>query len=585
MEIFIVLGLLVLAIIFFATEKLPIDLVTILLIICLISFGILTPDEAFAGFGSDFIVILSSIFVLTGALLDTGVLDKFGAKLIEFTGNNKTFFLISLLLVTGVTSAFINNTSVTALLVGPVLQICRKLKLNSSKVLMPMAFASILGGTCTLIGTSTNIAVSGFISKAGYQPIGIFEILPVGSILFFTGFFYLIFASKFMLKKRDNNIFFENKIKREYLSEVIILPISKLIGEKVKSNELTKHDINIHKVLRLNKEITPDNNTVLEENDILIVECGVDELLKIKETAGIDIKADIYCNVDPKSKELQLAEILITPLSSLIGKTVNEIRFRRNYNSVVLAIHRAGQNANSKISDIRLQTGDMLLIQTTKSNIDTLSGNKDFNILGNFKPNLFKERKGYSTIVLFALAIIIGSSNLAPVSLCFLTAAAFTILFGAVTTERAYHLVDWRLIILIGGMTAFGTAMEKSGASDFLAHNIAHVLRPFGTTAVLFGLVGVVVLLTQPLSNAAAALVVLPVAIETAKELAVNPRSFAIGIMLGASVSLITPFEPSGLLVYGPGKYKFIDFPFIGGPLTIILITLLVLLVPVFWPF
>ena len=216
--------------------------------------------------------------------------------------------------------------------------------------------------------------------------------------------------------------------------------------------------------------------------------------------------------------------------------------------------------------------------------IKALRNATDFTLLGDFKPNLFREKKGYLTIGIFIAAIIVGSLNIVPLSVSFMTAAVLSILIGAITPERAYEIIDWRLLVLIGGMSAFGIAMRKSGASVFLADWIAYLFAPLGLLAILAAFVILVVVLTQPMSNAAAALVVLPIAIETAVQLQANPRSFAIAVMLGASVSLITPLEPSCILVYGPGKYKFKDFIRLGFPLTILLVLLIVFLVPIFWP-
>jgi di/tricarboxylate transporter len=251
---------------------------------------------------------------------------------------------------------------------------------------------------------------------------------------------------------------------------------------------------------------------------------------------------------------------------------------------VVLAVNRAGQTLRDKISHIELRLGDLLLVQGTPDRIRYIRQVHDLAILGEFTPVMFRFKRGMLTVGLFMLAVLIGSLELAPLSVCFLTAAVLTVLTKAMTVEQAYGSIDWRLLILIGGMSAFGLAMEKTGASSFLAGLITDWLSPFGKTAILTGFVLLTILLTQPMSNAAAALVVLPIALETAEALGANPRSFAIGVMLAASVSLITPFEPSCILVYGPGRYKFSDFFKTGSVLTLILLVIIVLLVPVFWP-
>lgn len=583
MQIVFVLSLLIIAIVLFALDKWPVDIITAILLLALIIFGIITPEEAFKGFSSDFIIILVSIFVMSGALLETGVLDKIGSNLMKLINASPKLLLIYIFLISGVVSFFMNNTTVTALFIGPILGVCKKINVKPSKILIPLSFASILGGTCTLVGTSTNIAVSGLVNQSGFERISLFEVFPVGIILFMTGLIYFLIFGKYLLPSRNNHIG-DNEIVRQYLSEIYITNKSTLVGQKALDSNLQKHHIRVHKIIRKGAEFFPDELSLIHTDDFLIVQCKLNELIKIKESIGIEIKAEMFCYPDKSLKEAQLAEVLVTPHSSLINKTLRDTRFRRMFNVIVLAIHRFGHELKSQLGQIRLQTGDLLLLQGSKENIDAIKNSKDFTVLGDFKPTLFKEMKGILTLCLFLTAVLASSFQLAPISVSFMTSAVLTVALGSITSERAYQLIEWRLIVLIGGMSAFGVAMEKSGASEYLASIIAGIFSPLGKIWILAAFVILVVILTQPMSNAAAALVVVPIAIRTAIETGANPRSFAIAIMLGASVSLITPFEPSCILVYGPGNYKFSDFLKIGGPLTIILIILIILLVPIFWP-
>ncbi|MCM4157761.1 SLC13 family permease [Gramella sp. AN32] len=583
MEIIIVISLLVIIIILFALEKISVDIITLGSLILLVLSGIITPAEAFEGFSSDFIIILGSIFVISGALSETGLLDKIGSTMIQKM-KNKTLFISYTMLVTAFLSAFMNNTTVTALVTGPVVGMSRKLNISPSKVLIPVAYASILGGTCTLIGTSTNVAVSSYIESVGFEPLSFFEIFFVGLILCISGIvFMLIFWNKILPDRAEGNLSEEYHIK-QYLSEVSIEEGSELIGKLAFQSKLAQMDIRIIKILREKLEIIPDQFTRLEKQDVLLIECKLNELIKIKEATGIKVTADMKSDHNIESEQVSLMEILVTPESILTKKTLKEIRFRQNYNLVVLGIHRLGGKISEKIGNVRLKTGDVLLVQGKKDSITAFKETNEFSILGDFKVTLFKEKKGIISAVVFLIAIIAASLNIVPLSISFLTAALITIVLGAVTPERAYEIINWKLLILIGGMTAFGTAMHNSGASQFLAESIASLLGGYGIMYVLSGFVILVVLLTQPMSNAAAALVVLPVAIEAAHILNCDPRSFAIAIMLGASVSLITPFEPSCILVYGPGKYKFSDFVKAGLPLTIILLILILIMVPIVWP-
>ena len=583
MEIALVIGLLVIAIILFATEKFSVDIVTIGLILVLSLAGIISPKEAFAGFSSDFIIILASIFIISGALSETGLLDKVGSQMIKVV-KNKTLFVGYTMFVTGFLSAFMNNTTVTALVTGPVIGMCRKLNLSPSKVLIPVAFASILGGTCTLIGTSTNIAVSGYIAQVGMEPLGFFEILGIGLVFLATGIIFILLFYKRLLPNYKETDFNERYEIAQYLSEIVVSEKSKLVGQRAFHSDLSKQDVRILKIIRNKEEFIPNPSTQIQAKDILLVECSVEDLIKIKETPELEVLADTINHKEIQNEKIIMAELLIIPGSRLINHSLKESRFRQNYDLVVLAVQRFGGTVSQKIGGLQLKIGDTLLVQGTQEDIENNRVSNDFSIIGDFRVNMFKEKKGIFAAVIFLIAVLAGTLELAPLSITFMAAALLTVLSGAINVDRVYQVINWKLLILIGGMTAFGTAMENSGASNFLAENILNLLGHLGPMYVLGGFVVLVILLTQPMSNAAAALVVLPVAIDTAVLMDSDPRTFAIAIMLGASVSLIAPFEPSCILVFGPGKYKFMDFLKVGLPLTLILFVLLMILVPIFWP-
>jgi len=582
MEIAFVIGLLVVVIILFATEKFSVDVVTIGLLLALTLPGIITPQEAFEGFSSDFIIILASIFVISGGLSETGMLDRVGAQLIRVV-KSKTLFVGYTMFITGVLSAFMNNTTVTALVTGPVIGMCRKLSLSPSKVLIPVAFASILGGTCTLIGTSTNVAVSGYIAEAGLEPLHFFEILWVGLAFLVAGIVFILIFYNRLLPDNKETSYNERYEIAPYITEIVVSEKSDLIGQVAFYSDLAKQDVRILKIIRNKEDFIPNSRTYIEAKDLLIVECSVEALIKIKESQGLDVLADTISQKEIENEKIILGELLITPGSRLINKSLKESRFRQNYDLVVLAVQRSGSLVSQKIGGLHLKIGDTLLVQGTQEDIETNRNSTDFSVIGDFRVNMFKEKKGLFAASIFLLAIVAGTFEWVPLSIAFLTAALLTVLSGAINVERVYRVINWKLLILIGGMTAFGTAMENSGASQYLAEIIVQLLGDFGPMYVLGGFVILVILLTQPMSNAAAALVILPVALQTAAMLDSNPRTFAIAIMLGASVSLITPFEPSCILVFGPGKYKFSDFLKIGLPLTLLLFVLLMILVPMFW--
>jgi len=585
MHIAIVIALLAIAVILFSLETFSVDITTLLLLIALIVCGILTPEEAFSGFSSDIIVILASIFVISGALQRSGLIDAIGQRLFQFSGRSANRALFMLMSVVGGLSAFMNNTTVTALFVGPVLSGSKKLKVSPSKLLMPMAYASILGGTCTLIGTSTNIAVNGYMKNIGLHPVGLFEITRVGLIILGIGIAYIFLIGKRLLPDYPDESLIEDYNIREYISEIIVVKNSHLIGQKIYESDLAKMEFQILGILRGANHIVPLQNTVIRAEDILLVKGKVEELMKVKNTTGIEIKPELKLD-DPtfQTDNVKIAEVLINPRSDLIGRTLKEVAFRQRFGLTALALYRHGRSLREKIGSVKLRLGDLLLVQGETDRINFLRRNPNFSILEEVAPTLYRKNKSLLVMLFFGAAMLVGGLGWLPLSVSFLAAAVLTLISRCIRVEEAYQFIDWRLLILIGGMTAFGIAMEKTGTAEFLAKWIVHFLEPLGPKGIMAGFFVLTILLTQPMSNAAAALVVLPVAINTAETLHVNQRTFAIAIMLAASVSFITPLEPSCILVYGPGKYRFTDFVKVGVWLTLILVVVIFFAVPAFWP-
>ncbi len=580
-----VLVLLLIAVALFASERVSVDLVTFMLLIALVVGGILTPQEAFEGFSNDIIIILGSIFVISGALQQTGVLDLLGTRVLKLAGSNPNRLLLLLMASTSAISGFMNNTTVTGMFVPPVVTLARRMKVAASKLLMPLAFASILGGTCTLIGTSTNVAVSGYVKRAGMAEIGMFEITPIGLLMVAVGLLYMMTVGKRLLPDHPEASLTASYAMREYVSEIIVLPESPLVGQKSYDSDLNVLEFRILKIIRAKREIVPGRNILIEEGDTLLVEGKAETLMKVKKIEGIEIKPEFSLgDLDLESSDMRIAEVLLTPQSELNGRTLREANFRQYYGLTALALYRHGQALREQVGKIVLRVGDLLLVQGEAQRIEGLRSHPGLSLLGEVSEPFYHPRKGMLTVLVFAAAVLIGSLGLVPLSVAFLSAAVMTVLLRCISVERAYEFVDWRLLILIGGMTAFGTAMEKTGSAALLADFIVQWCEPYGARAILAGFFVVTIILTQPMSNAAAALVILPVAINAAQQIGADERTFAIGIMLTASLSLVAPFEPSCILVYGPGKYRILDFVKVGLGLTIVLALVVLFTLDFFWP-
>ena len=620
--IVIVLSLLVLAVVLFATRALPVDLVTIFLLLALVLTGILDTAQAFAGFSSQIIIILGSIFVINGALLEGRVLDVVSTWLLRVAGGSTNKLLLTTMSVVSGLSGFMNNTAVTSLFIGPTMSVARKLKTSPSKLLMPVCFASILGGTCTLIGTSTNVAVSGeiqrqheaglveWIAQGGndlnndgeldsldylmhaevnkikiYKPLGLFEITPLGLLIMGVGIVYLMVIGRKLLPDYPDESLAEDFNIREYVSEIVVMSGSKLVGELVFKSSLAQMDFQIIKILRKKKSFVPNARSKFEENDVLLISGRIDDLMAVKDASGIEIKAEVKLEDDSlQTEETKIAELLITPKSTLIRHSLKEANFRQRFGLAVLAIYRHGQVLGRKLGEIKLRAGDLLLVQGSTERLQALEDDTNLVRLEvNEAPSADRRRKGLMALTFFGFAVLAGGFNLAPLPVCFLSAAAMTVATGCITMQKAYEVIDWRVLIVIGGMTAFGAAMRESGTANWLAGGIQSFFE--SPRMILAGFILLTMFLTQTMSNAAAALVVLPVAMQTAQTLDVSGQTYAVAVMLAASSSFVAPFEPACILVSGPGKYRFTDYVKAGLGLTLIMAFLVWFFVPLIWGF
>jgi len=587
-EIGLVLGLLALVIILMATEKLPVDLLTILVLVALCAGGILTPAEALTGYVSPVIFLLVGTFVISASLTRTGVTELLGGAVHKIAGRRPRRVLLALAATTAAVSAWMNNTAVTAVFIPPGIGVARRLRRSVSHFLMPVAFASMLGGTITLIGTSTNVAASGIMKQLGLAPLRLLELAPVGLVISAVGVVYIAAFTFRLLPERSPRTVDEEYGIREFLSEVVVTSGSPLIGKPLSASGLREAlDLTVLAIHRAGAEpvVSPGPDEVLHEGDLMIVEGRAQHLVRVKGYPGLEIRADLHPSAaDLTSSTVRLVELMPTPNSELIGSTLKEINFRGRYGVTAIGLFRAEESLTEKIGKVRLALGDVLLVQGRKVAIDRLSHQPEVELLEDVTHFIFNRRKSLTAVLLFGAGILAGSTGVMDLSWAILGAALGVILLGCLPWREVYKVVYWRMVVLIGGMTAFGLAMTHTGADRYLADLVVQAFTPFGPYGLLAGFFVMTCILTQPMSNASAALVVMPVAIRAAEAAALHPRPFAITVTLAASCSFITPMEPSCIMVYGPGRYRFTDFMVLGLPLTAMILGIVLLMVPWLWP-
>ncbi|GGK97858.1 SLC13 family permease [Deinococcus radiotolerans] len=573
----LILILFVVALVLFATEWLPVDVTALGLLSALLLFGLLKPKEAFAGFGSDTVLTLASLFILTRVLLRAGVIEWIGAALAR-RSRSATGTLRALLGTVAGVSAFTSNTATTAVFLPVVAGMARRAGIPASRALMPLAFASILGGTITLIGTSTNLVVSGALPATGQKPLGFFELAWVGVPVAIVGLAYLFFVAPRLLPARDAQL--EDSL-RAYLADLTVAPGSTLEGVTLRESGLGRdHGLTVVAVRRGEDTVyAPPASFRLLEGDTLTVEGPTERILAGKNTLGIVSKSEQKLQT---GGDVRLVEVVVMPGSPLLGRTLREARFRERYGASVLALHRRARQVE-RLGRLRVQVGDVLLVQGGAERIDALGDH--LVVLGDLTERQSDLKRAPLAVLLFAGAVLLGGLGVVPLGVAVVVAVALSLALRLITPEEAYGAVEWPVIVLVACMLAFGTAFEATGAAKVLTGALSGVLEPLGPYGLLGALFLVTVALTQPMSNQAAALVMLPLAIGTAKALGYDPRPFIIGITVAASNSFVTPLEPSCMLVYGPGRYTFLDFVRVGAGLTAVTFVVSLLIIPRIWPF
>ena len=585
-----VLGLLVVALVLFASDKLSVDVVGLIVLLCLAVPRILTAREALSGFGNETILILISLFVVTAGIVRTGVVERLGLWLASVGSSNPSRLTRVILGSAAAVSSFLSNTVTTAVFLPIMIGVARRTAVALSRVLMPLAFASILAGSVTLIGTSTNLVISSQLPRYGLAPIGFFELAPVGVVITTFGLLYLFFLAPRLVPDRGERDMTDRYDLRRYLSEALIQPGSRLAGKSLAESQLgSAMNLNVVGIVRGERRtLAPGPHATLAENDILIIEGKAEDILSVKDAGGIEIRPDVkpaLSDGDLQSERIRMMEAMVLPHSDLVGRTLRESRFRERTGVTVLAIHSAGgPDRIEKLSGIRLKPSDVLLLQGSLEALDRVRGGGELFLLEDVSAHHPRRRKGRWAAAIFIGTVAVAVAGLLPLPLAFIAGGVALVITRCMTPQEAYESVDWRLMVMIGCMIAFGLAMEKTGAAAFLSDLIVQHISGMGSTALLAAFFVLTVLLTQPMSNQAAALVVLPIAVATANKLGLNPRTFVMCVTFAASCSFLTPLEPSCVLVYGPGRYRFFDFTRVGLPLTALVFVASMLLVPLVWP-
>ena len=622
-EMILVVGILLAAIVLFVSEKVRVDVVALGVVVLLMLTKLLTTEEALAGFSSTAVLTIGALFIVGGGIMNTGLAGTIGRRILAISGNDEKRLIVVLMTAVAALSGFMSDTGTVAVLLPAVIILAKNADISPAKLLIPLSFGSLLGGASTLIGTPPNIIVNDVLVANGLQPFGFFSYSPMGVILIIGGVLFVLFFGRHLLPDRRSKIDAQRVQTPKELVEEYRLPDqlfrlrvrrgSNLIGKTILDSELGRDfDVTALKIIRPSEVrpafqfgqgssksqparikdtmLTPTDTATIQLDDILIVKGEPENISRAAAFWNLGVQP-----VQPKdekaliNREVGVAEVLLPRRSTIIGKSLAELRFGSAYRLTVLNINRPSSNEQLNLQATKLRFGDILLVQGAWERIVALKDSRrDFVVIGQPESMIeapTKEKARIALIILIGMLLLMvsGVTSLAAAALL---AALLMVLSGCLTMDEAYDFIDWRSLFLIAGMIPLSTAMEKAGVVAAAADGLVNSLGALGPLAVLAGLFLFTSLFTQFLSNTATTVIVAPLAFAAAVALNVQPHAFLMAVAVAASMAFATPVaSPTNTLVLGAGNYAFSDYAKVGIPLIFITLLLVVLVLPFLFPF
>ena len=595
-EIAIVLGVITLMFILFVMELFPLDVTALSILAVVLVLGYISPEEAISGFANPAVITIALLFVLSHALQKSGILEYMVIRLNKLTERSRFLGLFVFLISVALASAFVNNTAIVAIFIPLTIRLAQKYNLSPSKLLMSLSYISIIGGTLTLVGTSTNLLVNSIYvnSISSSPPLGMFEFAKFGLVMLVIGMAYLLIAVPFLIPSRTvTSSLTKSYHMGGYLTELKVSAESPLVGRTCKERAVNKnYDITVLDILRDGKLISNNiRDTFIHPEDILFVRGSLENFLRMKEVEKVTMLTDEKLTQDELiHDDNTLVECLITNQTDLVGKSLMEINFRRRFGSFILAIRREGEILRKKIAHVVLQAFDTLLIYGPIEKIKELSESGDFIVLGEIEATLQKHKYWWVSVAVIFGTVILAALGIVPILKGALVGAIFLLVIRVITANEAYQSINWQVIVLIAALIPLGIVIQKSGTAFWIGtvlNDIANAFNPLIRPTIMLSLVYLVtIILTEMTSNAATAIIMTPIAISAAQQMGLDPRTFVFAVCFAASASFITPIGyQTNLMVYGPGGYKFTDYVRVGLPLAIVLWCIATWLIPILWPF
>ncbi len=588
-DIALTLAIIGAALLLFATEKLRVDVVALLVLLAVALTGLVGPEEAFDGFSNPAVITVWAVYIVSGGLFRTGVADILGQGILHLAGKDEARLIAVIMLTCGILSAFMNNVGATAMLLPAVIGISRQAKVPVTKLLIPLAFSSLLGGTMTLIGTPANILATNILIDRGLPTFGFFDFTPIGIVTLATGVLFMVTIGRHLLPSRETPEDPRSTYGlRDYVSEVRVRPDGALVGRTLVESRLgADYDLTVVAISRHGEAQTfMHRDTRIQADDVLLVEGAAENLLRAQAALGLEMEAEgaaELAHLDPA--EARIVEATLSPRSQMMGRTLRRAQFRDRYGFTALAVWRHGEVITQRLRDVRLQFGDALLLIGSQHRLPALREEDDFLILEPVQVDLHRRKRAPVATGILGLVVSLVMFGGFHISTAMVIGSVLMVLTQCLTMDEAYESIDWRTVFLVAGMLPLGTAMETTGTARFLADLLLGSVGHIGPLAVLAGVYLLAALITQPMSNAAAMVLVVPIAIDAAAGLGANHLTFAMATVIGAATSFLTPVgHKANVLVFGPGGYRFLDYTRVGAGLTIALFIASMIFLPLMWP-
>lgn len=577
------------------TERIRIDLTAVLIILALAISGLLEPEQALSGFGSEPAVVVAAIFVLSEAVFRTGLSDRLGHWLGRLAGRGYNKIVVVIMLVVAGLSAFTHHVTITAVMLPVILRLSREQDIAPSRLLMPMSFAASLGTTITILGAPAFLIASGVLRQAGQPGLGIFTIAPIGLALTAAGTVFMLLFGRYLLPDRKGGEDDHGQFRLNgYYTEIMVLPESSLVGQTIDMLEGEDgRDWRIVGWLRQGRPRgRPFGKKRIQAGDVLLVRTTPDELAAVQEEPGLapyplvkyGEEISLNGNGDEEASE-RLVQAVIAPGSELVNRTIGQVNFLQQYGAIVVGLWRRQGWLRAELSRIRLHAGDVLVLLGQEDALGRMSNDRSFLMLVPFRGEPQRRHKASLAGSIMLVSILLAVLNLLPIEIALLGGAAMAILTGCLTVRQAYGAIDTRIYVFIAGAIPLGLAMRSTGTADLLARWLVIVVGSWPSWLVLLSLFTGTAIVTQLMSDAATTALLAPVAIALAGALGQRPEPYVITVAMAAVASFLTPVGHHGnLLIYGPGRYRFSDFLRVGTPLTFLVALVVTLVAMLLWP-